>query len=178
MTSTSTTSMAIGSATFSTFLERLPCHSTVIISCWITDTMMWWSLLRYILECSEKTKSFNLKIPQPDSERRHSPDFKTVFEIMIGPFSFCEIGKTWGTNKKVNKQTNKNWNFQFPILNTLKIGPPPYSTFWNICNWLIYRPCRLIWCTVGGCGARAESRKTPIYFICYIVCIFILSWKK
>ena len=48
VTSTSTTSMAIGSATFSTFLERLPCHSTVIISCWITDTMMWWSLLRYI----------------------------------------------------------------------------------------------------------------------------------
>ena len=45
------------------------------------------------VECSEKTKSFNLKIPQPDSERRHSPDFKTVFEIMIGPFSFCEIGK-------------------------------------------------------------------------------------
>ena len=28
----------------------------------------------YILECSENTKSFNLKIPQPDSERRHSPD--------------------------------------------------------------------------------------------------------
>ena len=46
------------------------------------------------VECSEKTKSFNLKIPQPDSERRHSPDSKTVFEIMIGPFSFCEIGKT------------------------------------------------------------------------------------
>ena len=55
-----------------------------------------------------------MKIPQPDSERRHSPDFRTVFGIMIGPFSFCEIGKTWGTNKKVNKQTNKNWNFQFP----------------------------------------------------------------
>ena len=48
----------------------------------------------YILECSEKTKSFNLKIPQPDSERRHSPDFRTVFRIMIGLFSFCEIGKT------------------------------------------------------------------------------------
>ena len=46
------------------------------------------------VECSEKTKSFNLKIPQPDSERRHSPDFRTVFEIMIGPFSSCEISKT------------------------------------------------------------------------------------
>ncbi len=51
----------------------------------------WW------LECSEKHKSFKLKIPQPDSERRHSPDLRTVFEIMIGPFSSCEIGKTWGT---------------------------------------------------------------------------------
>ena len=67
-----------------------------------------------ILECSEKYKSFKLKIPQPDSERRHSPDFRTVFGIMIGPFSSCEIGKTWGTNKQVNKQTNKNWKFQFP----------------------------------------------------------------
>ena len=60
------------------------------------------------VECSEKHKSFKLKIPQPDSERRHSPDFRTAFGIMIGPFSFCEIGKTGGTNKQVNKQTNKN----------------------------------------------------------------------
>ena len=33
----------------------------------------------------------------------------------------------------------------------------------------IYRPCRLIWCPigwlVGGCGARAITRKTPIYFM-------------
>ena len=33
------------------------------------------------------------------------------------------------------------------------------------------RPCRLIQCpvggSVGGCGARAVSRKTPIYFIQY-----------
>ena len=48
----------------------------------------------YNLECSEKYKSFKLTIPQPDSERRHSPDFRTVFGIMIGPFSFCKIGKT------------------------------------------------------------------------------------
>ena len=46
------------------------------------------------IECSEKYKSFKLKIPQPDSKRRHSPDFRTVFGIMIGPFSSCEIGKT------------------------------------------------------------------------------------
>ena len=34
------------------------------------------------------------------------------------------------------------------------------------------RPCRLIRCPVGGsfggCGARAVSRKTPIYFIIII----------
>ena len=46
------------------------------------------------VECSEKHKSFKLKIPQPDSERCHSPDFRIVFGIMIGPFSSCEIGKT------------------------------------------------------------------------------------
>ena len=37
--------------------------------------------------------------------------------------------------------------------------------FWSI--WA--RPCRLNQCpvggSVGGCGARAVSRKTPIYFI-------------
>merc|ERR1712012_1134502 len=40
--------------------------------------------------------------------------------------------------------------------------------FWSI--WA--RPCRLIWCpvgwSVGGCGARAVSRKTPIYFILFV----------
>ena len=46
------------------------------------------------VECCEKYKSFKFQIPQPDSERRHSPDFRTVFGIMIGPFSSCEIGKT------------------------------------------------------------------------------------
>ena len=37
--------------------------------------------------------------------------------------------------------------------------------FWSFWAW----PCRLIWCPigglVGGCGARAVSRKTPIYFV-------------
>ena len=41
--------------------------------------------------------------------------------------------------------------------------------FWSI--WA--RPCRLIQCpvggSVGGCGARAVSRKTPIYFISYMM---------
>ena len=48
-------------------------------------------------------------------------------------------------------------------------------------NWhfrsILARPCRLIQCpvggAVGGCGARAVSRKTPIYFIIYdFSCLF------
>merc|ERR1719230_2505737 len=43
--------------------------------------------------------------------------------------------------------------------------------FWSI--WA--RPCRLIQCpvggSVGGCGARAVSRKTPIYFMYTLLCI-------
>ena len=46
--------------------------------------------------------------------------------------------------------------------------------FWSI--WA--RPCRLIGCpvcgSVGGCGARAVSRKTPIYFILISVVDFLL----
>ena len=84
------------------------------------------------LECSEKYKSFKLKIPQPDSERRHSPDFRTVFGIMIGPFSSCEIGKTWGTNKQVNKQTNKNWKFQLPQLDYQPRHSPDFRTVFGI----------------------------------------------
>ena len=45
--------------------------------------------------------------------------------------------------------------------------------FWSI--WA--RPCRFIQCpvvgSVGGCGARAVSRKTPIYFM-----FFFLRYKK
>ena len=45
--------------------------------------------------------------------------------------------------------------------------------FWSI--WA--RPFRLLRCpvsgSVGGCGARAVSRKTPIYFIIIIIIIII-----
>ena len=90
------------------------------------------NLCKWVLECSEKYKSFKLKIPQPDSERRHSPDFRTVFGIMIGPFSSCEIGKTWGTNKQVNKQTNKNWKFQFPQPDYRPRHSPDFRTVFGI----------------------------------------------
>ena len=45
--------------------------------------------------------------------------------------------------------------------------------FWSI--WA--RSCRLIQCpvggSVGGCGARAVSRKTPIYFISYFLSSYL-----
>ena len=48
---------------------------------------------------------------------------------------------------------------------------PNLARNWHFCSiWA--RPCRLIQCpvggSVGGCGARAVSRKTPIYFIILI----------
>ena len=45
---------------------------------------------------------------------------------------------------------------------------PNMAQNWHFCSFWA-RPCWLIWCPVGGlvggCGARAVSRKTPIYFI-------------
>ena len=45
------------------------------------------------------------------------------------------------------------------------------AKIWHFCSFWA-RPCWLIWCPVGeligGCGARAVSRKTPIYFIKWI----------
>ena len=45
----------------------------------------------------------------------------------------------------------------------------------NMLSW----PCRLIWCPVawllGGCCAWAVSRKTPIFFICYMLYVPLAS---
>ena len=53
------------------------------------------SLLYYAVECSEKDQNCKLQFPQPDYWPRHSPDFRTVFGIMIGPLicSLSAIGK-------------------------------------------------------------------------------------
>ena len=54
---------------------------------------------------------------------------------------------------------------------------PNMAQNWHFCSFWA-RPCWLIWCPfgglVGGCGARAVSRKTPIYFI-YLSCYMDLS---
>ena len=47
-----------------------------------------------IVERSEKDQNWKLQFPQADYLQGRSPDFKTVFGIMIGPFSACKIGRT------------------------------------------------------------------------------------
>ena len=46
----------------------------------------------------------------------------------------------------------------------------------------IFVHCRLIWCPVGwlvgGCSARAVSRKTPIYFICFYIWAKMMNSSK
>ena len=61
------------------------------------------TIIYKVLECSEKDQNYKLQFPQPD--------YWPHYTVLI---SSCAIGKTWGTNKQVNKQTNKNWTFQFP----------------------------------------------------------------
>ena len=76
---------AIPLYSYSSYIESDPVHVVLKVGKFL-DT--------YSFECSENYKSFKLKITQPDSERRHRPNFRTVFGIMIGPFSSCEIGTT------------------------------------------------------------------------------------
>ena len=68
----------------------------------------------------------------------------------------CEIQPAHQIHQPTHQQGTK-WT-KMPISG--QIWP-----FWSI--WA--RPCRLIQCpvgeSVGGCGAQAVSRKTPIYFI-------------
>ena len=66
-----------------------------------------WDVLKSgcAVEWSEKDQNCKLRFPQPDYWPHHSPDFRTVFGIMIGPFSLYEIGKTWGKNKQGSNQT-------------------------------------------------------------------------
>ena len=81
------------------------------------------------------------------------PDQKTMWTRFLGGFSVMWVTKLLISPVKkgffAQKRPNlaQNWHF-----------------------WLIWaRPCRLIRCPVGGlvggCGAWAVSRKTPIYFI-------------
>ena len=81
------------------------------------------------------------------------PEQKTMWTRCLGGFSVMWVTKFLISPVKKGifcpKRPNlaENWHF------------------WSIWAW----PCRLIQCpvdrSVGGCGARAVSRKIPIYFI-------------
>ena len=63
---------------------------------------------------------------------------------------------------------NKTYDFSSKKKGFFAPKRPNLAHNWHF--WLIWaRPCRFFQCpvggSVGGCGARAVSRKTPIYFI-------------
>ena len=87
----------------------------------------------------------------------------------------------WPTKNNVNKVPrwvfryvgNKTFDFSSKKKGFFAPKRPNLAQNWHF--WSIWaRPCRLLRCpvsgSVGGCGARAVSRKTPIYFI-YIIYI-------
>ena len=73
---------------------------------------------------------------------------------------------------------NKTFDFSIKKKDFFAQKRPNLAQNWHF--WSIWaRPCRLIQCSVGGsvggCGARAVSRKTPIYFIYYVIHLHFLS---
>ena len=59
-------------------------------------------------------------------------------------------------------------NKTFDVSSKNKDILPKNDQIWRFCSFWV-RPCRLIWCPVGGLvggfSARAVSCKTPIYFM-------------
>ena len=84
---------------------------------------------------------------------RPMPDQKTMRTRCVGGFSVMWVPKQTfafsSKNQDFLPKKRPNWHFW---------------AFWA-------RPCWLIWCPVGGlasgCGVRALSRKTTIYFILF-----------
>ena len=61
---------------------------------------------------SEKHKSWKMQKARADSKSRHTTDFRTVFEIMIGRFVSCEIGQTYFTESGVRFGTLERPDFR------------------------------------------------------------------
>ena len=63
---------------------------------------------------------------------------------------------------------NKTFDFSSKEIGFFAQKRPNLAQNWHFCSFWA-RPCRLIWflvgVLVGGCGARAVSRSTPIYFM-------------
>ena len=70
---------------------------------------------------------------------------------------------------------NKPFDFSNKKIGFFAQNRPILARNWNFCSYWA-RPCWLIWFPVGelvgGCGARAVSRKTPILYR------LTLTWKK
>ena len=84
-------------------------------------TMNYWSDSELLLYChprvfslgwSEKQKSWKMQKARADSKSRHTTDFRTVFEIMIGRFVSCEIGQTYFTESGVRFGTLERPDFR------------------------------------------------------------------
>ena len=71
-----------------------------------------WSLLDSQVGWSEKHKSWKMQKARADSKSRHTTDFRTVFEIMIGRFVSCEIGQTYFTESGVRFGTLERPDFR------------------------------------------------------------------
>ena len=102
---------------------------------------------------------------------------KSAFLVILGQIlPFFAHFVQWPTKNNVNKVPrwvfryvgNKTFDFSSKKKGFFAPKRPNLAQNWHF--WSIWaRPCRLLRCpvsgSVGGCGARAVSRKTPIYFM-------------
>ena len=85
-------------------------HKKILASGSSRDAIM--NVGAYILGWSEKHKSWKMQKARADSKSRHTTDFRTVFEIMIGRFVSCEIGQTYFTESGVRFGTLERPDFR------------------------------------------------------------------
>ena len=110
---------------------------------------------------------------------------KSAFLVILGQIlPFFAHFVQWPTKNNVNKVPrwvfryvgNKTFDFSSKKKGFFAPKRPNLAQNWHF--WSIWaRPCRLLRCpvsgSVGGCDARAVSRKTPIYFII----VLFLGWN-
>ena len=115
---------------------------------------------------------------------------KSAFLVILGQIlPFFAHFVQWPTKNNVNKVPrwvfryvgNKTFDFSSKKKGFFAPKRPNLAQNWHF--WSIWaRPCRLLRCpvsgSVGGCGARAVSRKTPIYFIRVKNCGTKAQWHK
>ena len=97
-----------------------------------------------------------------------------------GTRSIVNVGNVFGGPNSPTKFCADGPNFRVHILAILAQKRPNLAKI-GIFGHFGARPCWFIWCPVGGlvggCGARAVSRKTPIYFIISSVLFHYSAFK-